>query len=79
MVKMTSQVVLVVKNPPAYAGDKRREFDTRVRKIPWRRKWQPTPVLLPGGSHGLRSVAGSVGVQRVRHKIAQHSTMVKVY
>jgi len=28
-----------------------------VRKIPWRRKWQPTPVFLPGKSHGQRSLA----------------------
>ena len=27
-----------------------------VRKIPWRRKWQPTPVFLPGESHGQRSL-----------------------
>ena len=27
-------------------------FDSWVRKIPWSRKWQPTPVLLPGNSHG---------------------------
>ena len=27
-------------------------------KIPWRRKWQPTPVSLPGKSHGRRSLAG---------------------
>ena len=27
-----------------------------VRKIPWRRKWQPTPGLLPGKSHGWRSL-----------------------
>ena len=27
-------------------------------KIPWRRKWQTTPVLLPGKSHGLRSLVG---------------------
>ena len=27
-----------------------------VRKIPWRRKWQPTPVLLPGKSTGQRSI-----------------------
>ena len=26
--------------------------------IPWRRKWQPTPVLLPGESHGQRSLVG---------------------
>ena len=41
----------VVKNLPANAGDR---FDSWVRKIPWRRKWQPTPVLLPGE----RSLAG---------------------
>ena len=33
-------------------------FNPWVGKIPWRRKWQPTPVLLPGKSHGLRSLAG---------------------
>ena len=33
-------------------------FDPWVRKIPWRRKWQPTPVLLPGESHGGRSLVG---------------------
>ena len=33
-------------------------FNPWVRKIPWRRKWQPTPVCLPGESHGQRSVAG---------------------
>ena len=30
-------------------------FNPWVRKIPWRRKWQPTPVLLPGKSHGQRA------------------------
>ena len=29
-----------------------------VGKIPWRRKWQSTPVFLPGESHGQRSLAG---------------------
>ena len=33
-------------------------FDPWVGKIPWRRKWQPTPVLLPGESHGGRSLVG---------------------
>ena len=27
-----------------------------VEKIPWRRKWQPNPVSLPGKSHGQRSL-----------------------
>ena len=38
---------------------KRHRFDPWVRKIPWRRKWQPTPVFLPGKSHGQRRLAGS--------------------
>ena len=33
-------------------------FDPCVRKIPWRRKWQPTPVFLPEESHGQRSLEG---------------------
>ena len=34
---------------------KRCGFDSWVRKIPWRRAWQPTPVFLPGESHGQRA------------------------
>ena len=37
---------------------KRPGFDSWVLKIPWRRKWQPTPVFLPGEFHGQRSLAG---------------------
>ena len=33
-------------------------FSPWVRKISWRRKWQPTPVFLPGKSHGQRGLAG---------------------
>jgi len=36
---------------------KRHGFDPWVGKIPWRRKWQPTPVFLPGESHGQRILA----------------------
>ena len=36
------------------------QFDPWVGKIPWRRKWHPTLVFLPGKSHGQRSLAGSV-------------------
>ena len=49
----------VVKNPPANAGD---TGDTGSipgsGRFPWRRKWQPTPVFLPGESHGQRSLVG---------------------
>ena len=51
-------MALVVKNPPANAGDMRHKFDPWVRKIPWRRAWQPTPVFLPGESHGQKSQVG---------------------
>ena len=37
---------------------KRCGFSRWVGKIPWRRKWQPTPVFLPGESHGQRSLVG---------------------
>ena len=37
---------------------RRHGFNPWVRKFPWRRKWQPTPVYLPGKSHGQRSLMG---------------------
>ena len=53
-----SQVALLVKNLLANAGDGRKRFgfDPRVGEIPWRRKWQPTPVFFPRESHGHRSL-----------------------
>ena len=45
----------VVKNLPANARD---VGSFLVGRIPWRRKWQSTPVFLPGKSHGQRSLAG---------------------
>ena len=43
-------------------------FDSWVRKIPWKRKWQPTPVFSPGESHGWRSLMGySPRGRRVGH------------
>ena len=38
--------------------NKRHGFDSWVRKIPWKRAWQPTPVCLPGKSQGQRSLVG---------------------
>ena len=47
---------------PAYrcSRHKRCGFDPWVRKIPWRRAWQPTPVFLPGESHEQRSPMGYI-------------------
>ena len=39
-------------------GRKRHRFNLWVGKIPWRRAWHPTPVFLPGESHGHRSLVG---------------------
>ena len=52
-----SQVAPVVKNPPANTGDTGHE-GLIPGKIPWRRAWQPTLVILPGESHGQRSLVG---------------------
>ena len=43
---------------PANEEDRRDRFDPWVGKIPWRRTWQHTSVVLPGESHGQRSQAG---------------------
>ena len=45
----------MLKNLPAKQETR---FNSWIRKIPWRRKWQPTTVFLPGKSHGQRSLAG---------------------
>ena len=54
------KAVLVVRNPPANAGDLR---DTGLipglRRFPWRRAWQPTLVFSPGEFHGQEELAGS--------------------
>ena len=54
------------------AGDAYRRCGFRVRKMPWKRKWQPSSVFLPGKSHGQRSlVAYSPWThERVWHDLA---------
>ena len=69
---IASQVAQVVKNLPANAGDMRYGFDPWVWKIPWKRKWQPTPVFLPEEFHVQRSLAGCSlwDHKRVGHSLA---------
>ena len=61
----------VVKNLPASLPARRLRCDPWVRKIPWRGKWQPTPIFLPGKSHGQRSLAGYSpwGCKRAGHDL----------
>ena len=66
--------------PPQWLNGKRihlqckrcgkRGFDGGLRKIPSRRKWQPTPLFLPGESHGLR--AWQATVYRVANTHTHH-------
>ena len=51
---------------------RRRRFNPWVRKTPWKRKWLPTPVFLPGEFHGQRSLVDCSprGHKRVRHELA---------
>ena len=49
----------VVKKLPLIARRRKRfGFNPWVEKIPWSRKWQPTPEFLPGESYGQRSLVG---------------------
>jgi len=57
----------VVKNLPASEGER---FSPWVGKILWRRKWQPTPVFLPGKSHGQGTWWPAI------HSIAKESNML---
>ena len=58
----------MVENPPAM---QKTRFSSWIGKIPWRRKWQSMPIVLPGKSHGQRSLAGySPWVTRVGHDLA---------
>ena len=52
------QMALLVKNPPANAGDIREVGLIFPGKISWRRSWHPVPIFSPGESHELRSLLG---------------------
>ena len=50
------------------------ETELKAKGLPWRMTWQPTPVFLPGESHGQRSLAGyAMGSQRVGHDWATNT------
>ena len=69
--RIENQVDLISEPPGGSDGKvclqcRRPKFNPWVGKIPWRRKWQPTPVFLPGKSHGQRSLEG--GYSSLSHK-----------
>ena len=56
-------VAQLIKESACNAGDP--DLIPGSGKFPWRRKWQPIPVFLPGKSHGQRSLAGYIGSQEL--------------
>ena len=57
---------------------KRHGCDPWVRKIPWRRAWQTTPVFLPGEPHGQRSRAGYSPWVLKESDMTEHSSTSKL-
>ena len=53
--------------------NKRHRFHPWVRKIPWRRKWQPILGFLPGKSHGQKSLAGCSPWSHQESHTAEHT------
>ena len=63
-----------------YKRYKRLRFNSWVRKIPWRKALQPTPVFLPGESNGQRSLVGySPWGSKESDTIAQHTPSIRSY
>ena len=54
-------------------GLQKHRFNPWVRKAPWRKKWQPTPVFLPGKPHGQRSLVGYIV-----HRVAKSQIQLKL-
>ena len=64
MIKVNQLLLVSLEGRPGGASGKESSYlrDTGslwVGKVPWRRAWQPTPVFLPGESHGQRGLVGS--------------------
>ena len=60
----------------------RHGYNPWVRKIPWRREWLPTPVFLPGKSHGQRNLMGNSPCARkeldTTQQLKQMATTVEI-
>lgn len=72
-----SQILVTSAKEPACQcrRGKRCGFNPRIRKIPWRRSWRPTPVFLPEKSHGQGNLAGyRTWDRRVAHDWARTHT-----
>ena len=71
MTKNTQGLRWWLRGKESACQSRRCRFNPWVRKIPWWRKWQPTPVFLPGKSHGQKRLVGYSlwGHKRVRYDL----------
>ena len=67
-----------VKNHPAVQEMQEAEFNPWVRKIAWRRVWQPLPVFLPGESHGAWWATVHGVAKKVRHNWMTEHTHIAI-
>ena len=58
---------------------RRYTFNAWIVKIPWIRKWQPTPVFLPEKSHGQRSLMAKGAWQATVHKVAKSQAWLSTH
>ena len=75
---LAAKVALVVKNLPTSAEDVRKPGSVPgLRKMPWGRAWQPTPIFLPGESPWTEEPGGlqSIRSQRVGHNQSDRALM----
>ena len=68
--KNDSLVAQTVKKKKICLQCRRPRFDPCIRKIPWSRKWKPTPVFVPGESQEQRSLATDHGVAKSRTRLS---------
>ena len=73
-----SQVALVIKTACKCRICKRCRFDTWVRKIPWSRKWQPTPVFFSGKFQGKRILVGYSPQGHKELDTAEHTHTIRL-
>ena len=69
----------MVRSWPASAGDAGNTGSIPVGKIPWRKKWHPTPVFSPGESHGWRSLTGYHPRGHKESDMTEHTAMMKLF
>ena len=71
---LNRELALVVKKPPANAGDAR-------NSIPGEEKWQPVPIFLPGKSHGQKSLTGyrPLGCKELDTTKHTHAKAMKIF